>query len=1024
MKILWLLLLILLFAGVRGQSNNSGTIPNFKVFHYDVEDGLSQGSVYFMMEDHLGFIWMTSYEGLNRFDGNHFITYKADNTDSMSIVGNNTLGLVQDSIHNIWVGSERCLNRYNYATGEFNQLYAQDSSNAIIYCENFPFYADDSTVWYINEQEGIASYNYLNLEKKVLFPDIKYLRNNYLINSVACHRGEVIWIRKSRGIIRVNVASKVITTFFDGENERIIHAMDLDEEGNAWVVSGNQVFIIDKEHEEITYVNTFCPLLTDALEIKLYHDSLLWLGSSEEGLFLFHRDGRLMDRFHAGLSEKKRFQGNTSSNMLIDSKGVIWISGDPHGVYSLIEDKTPFEKFTEYFLEGKAIESKGIKCFEEGSDGRIYLGTQNNRIIVFDPATGAFSNPGINNQLDEREVSCLHLAGDQSLWVGTYHGLYRAEGINGIINQISHQVNPSMTIESNTVWSIEEDAKGNIYYATDAGLYVWNVVTEVVDMLPIFENKELGYIFIDQKGYLYISYHNNGFARIAIDDLWEDGSTLKPDVRYRHYFENEINVKSFYEDVIAGELWISTTNGIYKTNIDNDSLTTLKYYGNNEGIPSNYVYGIIPGNNGEWWFSCNRGLAKLNSNTDHISSYTVGDGLQGYEFNTNAFFKASDGTIYFGGVNGFNHFKAQYIIDEIIPPKSPTFSSIDLPDRQIRLQERQNDLVTLKSRESTFSVNFITPYYTSGEAINYAYRINDLAWVDNGSNSTLMLTSLSPGTYDISVRSYVKSDQESHPVSTLSIEVLPPWWETRLFRLFMGLFLISVLYMLYKRRTKMLKEKEGIQTRIAELQLQALQSQMNPHFVFNCLNTVDGFIATNEREKASQFLSSFAKLIRRSLNNSRSKTIRLMEELELIVNYVELERKRMEYPFEFDLDLKYGHIISLIKIPPLLIQPYVENAIKHGLLGSGENKRLSIKDEIKEDKYLLIVADNGPGITQNRNKTGKERSSLGMKITAERLRLISLVLDHEVDIKIKSSPMISDKNESGTEVIFYFTIQN
>ncbi|NNE29922.1 MAG: histidine kinase, partial [Saprospiraceae bacterium] len=947
---------------------------------------------------------------------NEFVTFKERPGDSTSIGGYYMLGLVEDSLGNIWVGSESCLNRYEYQTGNFSQFFTKDSLGESVKSEHLPFYASDSLLWYINDSEGILTLNIYSGEKKIIDAEEIYKRNNYLINSVRCYQGKHIWIRKTRGVLRIDLENHQKTHFLNGSDapSRIVHCLDLDPDGNAWAISTNELFILSAAtggYQHFPLKNVY---KSDPLEIKIYEDRTFWIGSSNEGLFLCNTKGEVLDQFDMEQPEKRRLPSNTASNMFIDSEGIIWGSSDPHGVFALVPEIKPFRKVTQYNLDKQVINSKGIKCFAERADGMILLGTHSHKIMQYDPRSKKVFYSPYSDVFPSTEVSSMHLGSDEALWLGSYHGLYRMEKKQKTSINISSKVRPEFGSESNVIWSIVEDSQGNIYYTTDAGAYVWNSMTNAVSLLPVFEKNSCGFLFIDSKNRLYVPKHQEGFARFSLDDFWQNRTTTNPSVDIEYFFQGQLNVKAMHEDVLTQVLWIASSNGVYKTDLSTEDLPVLKYYGQAEGLPSNYVYGILPDEEGFLWFSCNKGIGKIDKETNKIISYLESDGLQGLEFNTNAFLKSSDGLMYFGGVNGFNYFAPKEIQDDRTAPDAPLFSKLDFGDDQLRLLGGEDQSVSLKHDQSSFSVHFVTPHFFSRRPLHYAYRINGSRWISNGPSTSVNLNQLETGEILFETKAFLQEIDEDNSLSELRIEIQPPWWKSGLFRALSLLVLVLLVMYFIRQRILRIRRKAETETRIAELQMKALQAQMNPHFVFNCLNTVDGYIATNERAKASAFLAAFSKLIRKALQHSREETISLSQELRFVKNYVELEAQRLEKPFKVFWELDNEQRLREIKVPPLFVQPFVENAIKHGVVAMGDLGQLSIRTNKIGQVLELLVEDNGKGY--NSTKVENPKTSLGTTITTERLQLINQKLGTSYTIDIGSNPA----EKKGTRVTMSF----
>jgi len=204
-----------------------------------------------------------------------------------------------------------------------------------------------------------------------------------------------------------------------------------------------------------------------------------------------------------------------------------------------------------------------------------------------------------------------------------------------------------------------------------------------------------------------------------------------------------------------------------------------------------------------------------------------------------------------------------------------------------------------------------------------------------------------------------------------------------------------------------------------ELEMQALRAQMNPHFIFNSLNSINWYIQQNNKAKASEYLTKFSKLVRLILQNSKSSLIPLESELESLALYLDLEGMRFDYHFLYKISVPPDMDISILKVPPLIIQPYVENAIWHGLLHQDKKGQLDIEVTEKEDQLFFKITDNGIGRNQAAvlgSKSATKHKSMGMQITGERIAQVHQVGTKESSVKIYDL-LLMDGSAGGTEVI-------
>ncbi len=262
--------------------------------------------------------------------------------------------------------------------------------------------------------------------------------------------------------------------------------------------------------------------------------------------------------------------------------------------------------------------------------------------------------------------------------------------------------------------------------------------------------------------------------------------------------------------------------------------------------------------------------------------------------------------------------------------------------------------------------------------------------------------SLVPDNYILSIQG-IKPSGDLTKIQTIHFRVNPPWYDTFWFKALLALFFMAIVYLIYRNRIRRLEKAHEIENEINRLQKSALQAQMNPHFIFNCLNSIQGFIMKNQKEAAMEYLSKFAKLIRQYLQASTQETITIADEMAMLEAYCELESLRFDGKFEYEINSSSAEELQHSHIPPMLIQPFVENAIIHGMKGrKTSGGKIAIKFDIASQHVLVSIKDNRGGILPD--KINKAHRSLGVSITQNRLAHIYQSAGHRYDISIDSNP--------------------
>jgi|GEM_PF-1977257 len=459
--------------------------------------------------------------------------------------------------------------------------------------------------------------------------------------------------------------------------------------------------------------------------------------------------------------------------------------------------------------------------------------------------------------------------------------------------------------------------------------------------------------------------------------------------------------------------WVGTkTHGLYL--IKNDSI--VYHYHKSNGLNSNVINEISLDEDHKLWIATPNGVNYLSENGKEIASITTNNGLLTNYVNSIA---VNAKNIYVGTPIGLSILKEQELTLES-QPAGVTVRTVYVNDKPRTLRNSYN----LNYKENSIFVKFANASFK--QDYNYKYKIGKEKW-KIAQNRAFYLQNLSPGKYDLSLKLETLNGN-SGPEKHLQIIINYPWWQTKTFFLLTTIFTLLLLRFLYRRQTRILlyrsKRKEETNRKLAELKLQALQAQMNPHFIFNSLNAIQSFVLVGDNTIASEYLGEFSRLMRMFLESSRNRYITLKEEILLLELYVKLEKLRFEDKFQFNFT--YDNIDLEQEIPSMLLQPFVENAINHGLLFKKGKGILTIH-LFKDNNHLICsIEDNGIGrekAMELKNRTSHSYQSRGMKIIAEKIDVLRIV-DH-VYASIKITDLFDEKMESiGTRVIIKIPLED
>jgi anti-sigma regulatory factor (Ser/Thr protein kinase) len=460
--------------------------------------------------------------------------------------------------------------------------------------------------------------------------------------------------------------------------------------------------------------------------------------------------------------------------------------------------------------------------------------------------------------------------------------------------------------------------------------------------------------------------------------------------------------------------WLVTDNGILVYDVSKG--TVIKHISINPANASNVCYAIQKDEKGFFWVSTNSGLCKIDPRTYEVQNYDLGNGLSFLEYNTACTLAEPDGTLLFGGVGGITQFKPASLKENVFSP-DPLITGLKVngeimnTSRNLSFNHRQN-FVTLQ-----FSVN----NFSNHNKNQFAYRLLGLndQWINNGNDNTVNYTSLPPGRYTFQLRAANSDGQWSRGITTLHFTIRPPWWQSWWFRIGALILIGGLITWLVRRRVRAIRHEADLKQRIAETEMMALRAQMNPHFIFNCINSIDALILSNDKYQATIYLNKFAKLLRNILDSSKQNTVTLAKDLDTLQLYIDLEQLREENKFTARIDADEALLQDDFKVPPLIIQPYVENAIIHGLKHRKDNNGILVIRVSKQQECIeYVIEDNGVGRMAATNGLRKG-PSYGMQMSRDRVKYFN----NEEDASVTVTDLQQNGEPAGTKVQVLLKIQ-
>lgn len=425
----------------------------------------------------------------------------------------------------------------------------------------------------------------------------------------------------------------------------------------------------------------------------------------------------------------------------------------------------------------------------------------------------------------------------------------------------------------------------------------------------------------------------------------------------------------------------------------NEQTRSFTRYTKPNGLAGNIVSGMLEDKLGNIWMATFSGLSKFNPTQKTFRNYFTSEIQDVGTFHSHAFLKTGDGRFLFGG-NGLLSFYPDSIREASpMPPLVFTGVSINGVPRSGDLLA--GDTMEFLPSDKYITFEFATLDYRDNKQLQYAFRLEGLHsnWIQLGQERTCSFSGLPYGEYTLLIKGRNYDGAWSTSYLRVSIAVIPPFYRTWWFIILVAVFISVSASVLVRRRIHTIRKRALEERKLIEAELLALRLQINPHFFFNSLNAIQSFVMSNDEDLADKYISKFARLMRMVLESSRQQSVTIDSELEMLGLYLELEVIRFNRRFSYHINVEESVDTSL-HIPSMLIQPYAENAVRHGIQPLESGGILSVSLAMQEDVLFCVVEDNGVGrerAHEMRLKNHSGHTSLGTSITSERFEVLNLL---------------------------------
>jgi ligand-binding sensor domain-containing protein/two-component sensor histidine kinase len=979
------------------------------------KDGLAHSYITGIVQDEKGYIWISSMQGLSRYDGTEYFpvsirqfkcTDEYGHVWRMKYFGNNEIGITTGN--GAYCFNSQTLNYKSFivpplfgSNQTFNKCRDLEKINDSLYASStgtgFYIFRKDGSIKirkdaFTSQQLGNEWFQFGGTVQR--FADGTVLQENqqnYYLFSPGNNLVRELTDPKQPGRIKQFLLPnpEPRTRFFPNK------------------YTGKGLFVFNREKNTLDLLSDLHhPELLQSLPLPFsvqneinWQSDLYYLGDTTftvsitgRGFFLFRYNTHTN---RVSVDPTRHFSSYVVNAVFCDRSNNLWI-GTGRGLLRPVKKNIKNRVFDLQAASGLA-QPFFIRAIYADSAYIFTGGRMQSGLLLLDPFTKELkrklSFSSIHNDCNSIGTIIPAPTGKDTLWIGTDHGLLWFNKKTLAFGKLNYYQLPDWVANYSISYCMT-DSRGNPWFRTNATnrVFFFNTADRVFQVInaktagPLFRIAVCFGMGEDEDGNIWLG--GDGLCR------WNRKTELVDSLLYNMPgLETEYISYNIFETDSLHNLWMTVAPGILRWN---PKTGEKKLYTANDGLPHNIVFAYPAPDKNHLFVHTFKGMGWLDKRTGKSIVFSERDGLPEI-----------------GNPRLVAHCYSNYTREHLFsydnllvalplnfektspPPQSLNISMLHIyhdtvlfhPYENTELKYYQNDLGICFN-----AVNFLDP-----ENHAFAYRLvgpNEPSdhgghWINTGRQSTIYLNDLSPGHYRFQIKLTALNRRWPHMVREIGFTIRPPYWKQTWFLILAGSLLASLLMIAYRARIRNIRQKANLDKLLAQTEMKALHAQMNPHFVFNCLNSINEMILLNENAQASHYLSKFAYLIRTTLDHSTKEWVSLKQTIDYLQRYIELEKiRRNDFKFVVETDKSLNENETFL--PPMLIQPLLENAIWHS---KTREKQLEIHTRfIRQNGQLLCeVSDNGIGIDEalRSKEQNKLHKSIGISNIRQRIRLLN-----------------------------------
>jgi ligand-binding sensor domain-containing protein len=968
--------------------------------HYDIKDGLVGNHVYHAVMDREHFLWFCTETGVSRFDGTHFKNF----TTADGLPDNEILKMFVDSRGRVWMmpfKNDICYfsrGKIHNSKNDSVLNNLQLTGNIVSISESAEgdiILLDNAGITVLRLNGKISRFRTLYNDSKSAYTFISAGTN--LAGAVFLYLGDYANpSAANRLLYRLTILADTLTI----QKEPGIAGFAGGTSNDAYISNNFLIYPRDTNNNALKQLDIYNSSFKETIKMPVTN-GLNWISLLTDTVIYFNTTTGV-DEYNCRkkIFTSRYLERQNITNTLKDCEGNLWFTTPGNGVWRL------YSRDINTIALSDGASSKQVFSIS-GQTEKIIAGSNGERVYSFDAATG--KNKSFISLRNSLIKKCLKIIPyEKNMYYLTEDGIFSSNLSLGDMHDVSGNITVSMTCKDMDLYPGAGNAV-NIILATHSIVLLIKKTGTKTQALRLYTGRSTAVCAASSRIYI------GTLAGLKYSD---SASNITQLAGLNPLLANRIT-KLLYA---KNKLWIGTNdNGL----VCFDGEKVIKNISVKEGLTGNIIRALYA--DGDYlWAGTDRGLNKINiadTACPVVMRYTTADGLGSDMIHA---VYVNNGNVFTGTPEGITFF------DEA---KISNSTSCDLRILGITVSgiEQQYDSATLllSHKNNNIRFDFVGISYKSAGDIVYSYKLSgiDDDWKTTRDNF-LQYPTLPSGSYELQLQAANKFGVKSEIV-TLRFDIAKTIAEETWFRALLLASALALTWWLASLRTKRIRrrdrEKNETAGRIAELEQQALKAQMNPHFIFNCLNSIQQYVIDKDVAGANKFITGFSRLIRQTLENSSKQLISVGEEEAFLNTYLALEKNRFEDKFEYRITIDEKIQKEDTFLPPMLLQPFIENSIRHGIRLKQDGMGLiEINISLSINHIICTIIDNGAGREAARaSKSSQhiEYQSRGMQLTSQRIELLNKNTGQDISLNVEDLTT-GNRAAAGTKVTISLPLQN